>query len=88
MEQSQWLLTAQALWQLKESIKALQEQEEQLKAQLIVLSEDKSQMKEPFMFKKEFRNGSVDYGKIEVLKTINLDQYRKAGVWVWKLERI
>ncbi len=87
MEQSQWLITAQTLWQLKESIKALQEQEEQLKAQLIALSNDESRIEAPFFFKKEYRNGSIDYSKIEVLKTIDLNLYRKPGIWVWKFDK-
>jgi hypothetical protein len=33
-----------------------------------------------------YKAGSVDYPSIPELKTINLDAYRKAGRWEWRVD--
>lgn len=83
-----WLATASTLWSLKQEIKKLEEQESELKEQLKLLSNNQSHMEAPYIFKKEMRNGTIEYNKIEILKTINLDMYRKPSVESWKIDRI
>jgi hypothetical protein len=34
-----------------------------------------------------FRAGTIDYGKIEVLRDVPLDQYRRAGSWEYRLTK-
>lgn len=34
-----------------------------------------------------FRAGTIDYGRIEVLKEVSLDLYRKPGEWSWRVTK-
>lgn len=88
MEQSQWLITAQLVYSVKQEIKNLEQRELELIEQLKALSNYESRIEAPYVFQKEIRKGSIEYAKIEVLKNINLDLYRKPEVVSWKLTKI
>ena len=88
MELSPWLITANLVWESMQEIKRLEEHKSVLLEQLKVLSNNQSRMEAPFSFKKDERNGSIDYAKIEVLKGINLELYRKPKIEYWKLDKI
>lgn len=63
------------------ALKQLQAQVELLKSKIESHMEDKdSDNVGPFMMKWSYRKGNVDYSKIEVLKTIDLDSYRKEDI--------
>lgn len=59
--------------------------EKELRDILISLSDGRSCRGSGVKLQKYIRKGNVDYSKIEVLKDIDLDKYRKAPSECWKL---
>lgn len=88
MEQSQWLMTAQLLYQIKEDRKRLEQQEKELFEQLKALSENKTKHEGEYVFVKEIRAGNIDYSAIDLLQKVNLDLFRKPSTEVWKLIKV
>lgn len=82
---SPWLATATMLYDLQQKRKNIEQEEAELKERLKLLSDYKTKSEGNFVFVKEIRTGSVDYSKISILKSINLDQYRRPSVESWKL---
>lgn len=88
MEHSIWVITAEHAWQIKQSIKELEKQHDLLLSHLKALANNKNHVEGNYFLKKDIRSGSVDYSKIELLKQIDLEPYRRPSVESWKLERI
>ncbi len=90
-QKKDWIDKARDLYKMQEARKATEKQEKQLKAELVSLSSRESSIGGGFLFTKVVRAGSVLYKQIpeviEILKTINQDNYRGKTVESWKLER-
>lgn len=88
MEQSQWLITAQLAYQIKEERKNIEAKERELFEQLKALSENKTRHEGDYVFIKEMRQGNVEYSSIPLLKEVNLELFRKPSVETWKLIKV
>ncbi len=67
------------------SIKELQEEEEELRKQLIFLSSENNVKGNGISLCKVSRKGNVDYSKIPELKNIDLEKYRKESSSSWRI---
>lgn len=76
---------AKELWEITQKRKELALQESKIKKALISMAHNKTLMLGEFAFIKEMRKGSVLYSAIPELHAIDLEQYRKEDVEVWKL---
>lgn len=83
-----WSETAQELFEIQSFRKFYEKKEKEVTERLKYLSEGESSRDNIFAYIKEYRNGSIDYGAIELLKTIDVEQYRKAPIQTWKLAKI
>lgn len=81
----QWLDIASKWRQLNQQIELMEEEEKRLREQLVSLSENQNSAGGGIKLSKQIRKGNVDYSKIDVLKEVNLDQYRRAPVEYWKI---
>jgi hypothetical protein len=82
---SKWAEKAQSVFVLQGMRKELERQEAELIAELKAMTDGVSSKANGFAYSRSERKGSVDYEKIEVLKTINLELYRKPTIEIWKL---
>lgn len=85
MEISPWLMIATQAYDLGQQRKKLEQEEKKLRDQLILLSEGKTKAEGRYIFMKETRKGSIEYGKIPLLSSMDLEIYRKPDVEAWKL---
>lgn len=85
MEITPWLATATQLYEIQQQRKNLEIQESELKDRLKTLSEGRTKSEGNFVFVREIRRGSVDYSKITLLQSIDLNQYRRADTESWRL---
>ena len=83
----QWVSLAESLWEVKRQLKDLEKMEAFLLGELKAQSHDKDSKGGGFLFSSSVRKGSVDYGSIPELKTVNLEVYRKPDVSIWKLSK-
>jgi hypothetical protein len=82
---SLWINVAREAYKAQKLRKQYEELEKKLLEQLKEVSENKSSFGGGFKFQCIERKGSIDYGSIEMLKTINLEQYRRDSTQSWKL---
>ena len=71
---------------INKEIKELAEKKELLSNELKEMCNYKSTQCGRWIYFKEERKGNIDYSAIPVLKTIDLDKYRKDNVEIWKLK--
>lgn len=83
-----WSQSAKELHNIKIQIKQLEEIEAELRDKLITLSDGQTRQDDTFIFETYIRKGSIEYAKIPVLKTIDLEQYRKEPQVCWQLKLI
>lgn len=76
---------AKELWDITQKRKELAPQEFKIKKALISMAHNKTLMLGEFAFIKELRRGGISYSEIPELFSIDLEQYRKEDVEVWKL---
>jgi len=67
------------------SIKELERDEEDARKQLVFLSGESNTRGAGISLCQVQRKGAVDYSKIEVLRGIDLDQYRKGSINSWRI---
>lgn len=72
---------------LKDQLKEVEEEKEELFESLRKLSKDKSVLGNKMIFRKCRRAGNVDYKAIPELWGIDLEKYRKDEIIYWKAER-
>jgi len=72
--------------EIENQIKILKQQSDELKEQIIEKTDGQSIEGNNYSVQKVFRKGSIDYSKIEALKTVDLDKYRKSGTWSWVIK--
>lgn len=82
-----WINKAQELFNLQESIKRLEQQASIVKEELSKLSKNKPSCGGGFIYEMIPRKGSVDYAKVPQLQGVDLDQYRKEDVVMWRLKK-
>lgn len=82
------ILLQQKYLRLKESLNVLEEETEEARRRLIEKANGKNMIIGNLRMTKTNRKGIVDYGKIEAIKGINLDIYRKPSSTVWTLTSI
>ena len=88
IEDPRWDQTAQELLKIKQYINSIDPyiaREKELKDILISIAQNRSCRGSGVKLQKCVRKGNVDYSKIEVLKGIDLDEYRKEPSEYWKL---
>jgi len=68
-----------------EQIKSLEVEATLIKEELIEMCDGKISKTGDLKLSKVLKRGGIDYGKIEALKGINLEPYRKATTEYWKL---
>jgi len=66
--------------------KALEEREKVLKEKLIAKCDGRATQGTRLRFTPYERQGTVDYSKIEALKGIDLDKYRKPPITAWRID--
>ncbi len=80
-----WYNTSYEYKILKKKIEYYKEEEEVLRNKLIELSKDRNCKGNGISVRKSLRVGAVDYSKIDALKEIDLDAYRKEPISVWTI---
>ena len=87
-----WEVTSQALSlnaglivSLKESLKKLEGERDEMKAELVAKADGQSSKCGFVSIGRSFPRGRVDYGAIPELKGVDLDQYRKESKETWTL---
>jgi len=82
-----WINIAREAYKAKMLRKQYEDMEAELLAKLKEVSQDKSSIGGGFKFQCVERKGSIDYSSIELLKTIDLEPYRRDSTKSWKLEK-
>lgn len=80
-----FIAKARILYKVQQDLKKLTAECDQLKDELKKLTNDEGARAGGFHWTYDVRKGTIDYGKIPELKTINLEQYRKEETKAWKL---
>ena len=76
------------LYEVKAKIKQMITLEKELTRKLKSRSNNTDVSTKNFVYYKSVRKGLVDYSKIEALKTIDLDKYRRKDVETWTLKKL
>ncbi len=80
-----WMHYASQYKRIDETLKNLEKEKETIRNHLIYLSMSQNTKGSGISLQKVSRMGNVDYSKIEVLKSIDLDQYRKPSTNAWRI---
>ncbi len=80
-----WTSCAMKWKNLKETMKELEKEEEDLRKQLIFLAGESNTKGGGISLCQVTRKGNVDYAKIPELKNVDLEQYRKSGSTCWRI---
>lgn len=80
-----WIQYAEEWRTVNEQLSALEEKEKSLRQSLIGIAGDRNLAGGGIRMSKLLRKGNVDYGKIPVLREINLEEYRKSPTEYWKI---
>lgn len=81
-----WFETASEWKRISEKIKVLEEYEEKLRQKLILMSNGANSRGAGIKSSFYIRKGNIDYKSIPELKGVDLDQYRRHKIIVWKVE--
>ena len=82
-----WTDVANQAWQARKQRMYFEKIEKNLFEQLRILSDNQERSEGGFLFHSIIRKGTVDYTIIPQLKSVDLEQYRKADIICWKLEK-
>lgn len=80
-----WLQLAAKWRHITQQMEVMDQQEKELRNELISLCNNQSSCGGGIKLSKQVRKGVVEYAKIDALKNVNLDEYRKAPVEYWKI---
>jgi len=83
-----WVNTAEELYKIQQYISHYKTKATSLSERLKTLSNFETTVMGGFKFAKSIRKGSIDYRKIEILKEIDIEVYRKKDCELWKLHNI
>ena len=81
----QWIEKAKQLYKIKQQIKELERVETFMQEELKIASEGMSAIGGQFLFEKTVKKGNIDYARIELLRMVDLEMYRKPQTEAWKL---
>jgi putative phage-type endonuclease len=84
-DDSLWIECAAKYQALKQSIKHLENQEEDLRKQLVFLSGESNARGGGISLCHVQRKGTINYSKIECLKSMDLEQYRNPSSSSWRI---
>lgn len=84
----EWIQIAEKVWQVQQARKEYERIEGVLITRLKELSKGVSSKGGGYVFTSIMRKGSVDYGQIPYLKSIDLEKFRKPDVQSWSLKQI
>ncbi len=87
-EDDLWKQCATQWMTLVQEIKEMEKREEELRKQLIFLSGESNSKGCGISLCQVKRKGTINYGKIECLKSINLDEYRGDTITSWRVNMI
>lgn len=88
MDKKIWVNTAEELYKIQQYINHYKTKAVSLAERLKTLSNFETTIAGGFKFAKSMRKGSIDYKKIEILKGMNVEIYRKKDSETWKLHNI
>ena len=83
-----WIDVASQAYEAASKRKYYAAEEKKFLVELKDLSEMKNSAGGGYMLISMKRPGTVDYSKIDILKSMDLDQYRKEAVLSWKLSKV
>lgn len=78
-------MLAEELLEIKEHIKKSTEMSERITKELQAIANNESYITDKYIYTCETRRGSIDYSLIDLLRHINLEEYRRSDIKVWKL---
>lgn len=81
----EWFKYAEALRSVEGKIKDLEEEKNEIKQHIMELSEGRSCKGCGVTVYSTLRQGSIDYSRIEALKDVNIDSYRKPPKLIWSV---
>ena len=81
----EWNNLAENYRNAHKELKNSEQLEKTLREQLIALAGEQSSQGAGIKLSKIPRKGNIDYSQIEILKSIDLEQYRKPGTEYWKV---
>lgn len=84
-EDQEWEILAEALKKTKKEINRLEEEEENLRDELIRISRGESSQGAGITLTKCIGKGKINYSKIEELKNVDLEKYRGKPVNSWRI---
>ena len=87
LENSTHLDRARTAFEANGQIKHWEKVYKEALSDLKIYSEDRNAIFGDFKLRKGQRRGSIDYDQIEILRDLNLDQYRKSPTTVWTLSK-
>lgn len=85
-EDFEWISTMQRYFELDQIIKSHTEELEEVKKKLIEIAQGQPSQGGGGRLSKITRKGNIEYGKIEALKDIDLEQYRKKDSVFWSVK--
>jgi hypothetical protein len=85
INQQSWLEKTKELYNISQEIKLLEKKAAELSGTIKVMTNNESYAFGGLKYYYEVRTGSVDYGSIPELRSVDLDLYRKPPVKVLKL---
>lgn len=83
-----WKDLALQLKIVREQLRALQDEEEEIKELLIAASNGINSIGGGVQLEKVKKKGSIDYSRIDHLKEVDLEQYRRDSIEYWKVSII
>jgi predicted transposase YdaD len=84
-ESKEWRLYSEILKESRRERKKYEEREKSAQEELIKLSGGQSSQGSGIRLTKCIKRGCVDYGRIEILEDVNLDDYRKKNIEYWRI---
>jgi hypothetical protein len=84
----QWIAAAQEVFNIQQKIKVMESQEAILIEKLKAITGELNSIGGGFKFETIMRKGSVEYNNIPQLKGVDLERYRKASSFYWKLSYV
>ena len=85
LNDKQWVSIAQHLYNTQQQRKELEKIEKELSQKLQALTETDYKSLGGITYSYSLRTGAIDYSAIPILKTIDLEPYRKQSIKTWKL---
>lgn len=83
-----WLVINEQLSQLEKQVSQLEKQEKEMRESLLAMCQGENCIGHGISVAKSMRKGNIDYSAIQELKNIDLEQYRKESIELWKITKL